>query len=130
MSNYKDAALMIDAFPKAEALLGDKGYDPDWFRAALAEQGIAACIPSKINRKVGSLGRPCLAVPLDKRAGARVGERSIRFNWTGYGPSFAMANCRLFGNRLPLRYSAIFRRECFREVEIVFVPREFAYAHA
>jgi transposase len=52
MSDYKGAALMIDAFPKAKALLGDKGYDADWFRAALAEQGITACIPSKINRKV------------------------------------------------------------------------------
>ena len=51
MSDYKGAALMIDAFPKAKALLGDKGYDADWFRAALAEKGIAACIPSKINRK-------------------------------------------------------------------------------
>jgi hypothetical protein len=32
MSDYKGAALMIDAFPKAAALLGDKGYDADWFR--------------------------------------------------------------------------------------------------
>ena len=51
MSDYKGAALMIDAFPKAKALLGDRGYDANWFRAALAERGIAACIPSKINRK-------------------------------------------------------------------------------
>jgi hypothetical protein len=36
MSDYKGAALMIDAFPKAKVLLGDKGYDADWFRAALA----------------------------------------------------------------------------------------------
>lgn len=27
-------------------------YDADWFRQALAERGIAACIPSKTNRKV------------------------------------------------------------------------------
>jgi transposase len=52
MSDYKGAALMIDAFPKAKTLLADRGYDADWFRAALAERGIAACIPSKINRKV------------------------------------------------------------------------------
>ena len=51
MSDYKGAALMIDAFPKAAALLGDKGYDADWFRTALADRGIAACIPSKANRK-------------------------------------------------------------------------------
>jgi transposase len=42
---------MIDAFPKAKALLGDKGYDADWFRQALSERGITPCIPSKANRK-------------------------------------------------------------------------------
>ena len=52
MSDYKGAALMLDALPCATALLGDKGYDADWFRAALAARGIAACIPSKANRKV------------------------------------------------------------------------------
>ena len=52
MSDYKGAALMIDAFPKAKVLLGDKGYDADWFRAALADRKITACIPSKSNRKV------------------------------------------------------------------------------
>jgi len=52
MSDYKGAALMIDAFPKAKALLGDRGYDADWLRAALADRGIAACIPSKVNRRV------------------------------------------------------------------------------
>jgi transposase len=52
MSDYKGAALMIDAVPRAEAMLGDRGYDADWFRSALAERGIAACIPSKTNRKV------------------------------------------------------------------------------
>ena len=52
MSDYKDAALMIDAFPRAQALLADRGYDADWFRHALAERGIAACIPSKTNHKV------------------------------------------------------------------------------
>jgi transposase len=52
MSDYKGAALMLDALPPAKAMLGDQGYDADWFRAALAERGIAACIPSKINRKV------------------------------------------------------------------------------
>ena len=40
MSDYKGAALMIDALPQAKAMLGDRGYDADWFRAALAERGI------------------------------------------------------------------------------------------
>ena len=37
--------------PNAKTLLGDRGYDADWFRAALADRGIATCIPSKANRK-------------------------------------------------------------------------------
>ncbi|MGF6177694.1 transposase [Ensifer sp. 4252] len=52
MSDFKGAALMIDALPRAKALLADRGYEADWFRAALAERGIAACIPSKVNRKM------------------------------------------------------------------------------
>jgi len=52
MSGYKGAALMLDALPRAKALLGDGGYDADWFRKALAEREITACIPSKKNRKV------------------------------------------------------------------------------
>lgn len=51
VNDYKGAALMIDAVPKAKALLGDRGYDANWFRHALAERGITACIPSKTNRK-------------------------------------------------------------------------------
>ena len=52
MSDYKGAALMIDAFPKAKALLADRGYDADGFRHAFAQRGITACIPSKTNRKI------------------------------------------------------------------------------
>ena len=52
MSDYKGAALMLHALPRAKALLGDRGYDADWFRQALADRGIAACIPSKTNRRV------------------------------------------------------------------------------
>jgi transposase len=52
MSDYKGAALMLDALPPAKEMLGDRGYDANWFRDALAERGIAACIPSKANRKI------------------------------------------------------------------------------
>lgn len=52
MSDYKGAALMIDALPSAKAMLGDRGYDADWFRTALAQRSMIACIPSKANRKV------------------------------------------------------------------------------
>ena len=50
MSDYKGAALMLDALPDARELIGDRGYDADWFRGALAQRGIAPCIPSKANR--------------------------------------------------------------------------------
>ena len=52
MSDFKGAALMIDALPHAKTLLGDKGYDADWFRDALIKRGITPCIPSKANRKI------------------------------------------------------------------------------
>ena len=50
MSDYKGAALMLDILPQANELLGDRGYDANWFRAALTARGIAPCIPSKTNR--------------------------------------------------------------------------------
>ena len=59
MSDYKGAALMIDALPPAKAMLGDRGYDADWFRSALAKRGITPCIPSKANQKV--------AIPHDRK---------------------------------------------------------------
>ena len=51
INDCKGAALTINSFLKAKALLGDKGYDLDWSRAALAARKITACIPSKANRK-------------------------------------------------------------------------------
>lgn len=44
MSDFKGAALMSGAIPKAKALLVSKGYDVDWFRAGLADRNITACI--------------------------------------------------------------------------------------
>lgn len=38
--------------PPAGELLGDRGYDSAWFRAALAERGITPCIPSTRSRNV------------------------------------------------------------------------------
>jgi len=47
VSDYKGGALMIDALPKAKALLARRGYDADGFRHAPGERGTAACIPPK-----------------------------------------------------------------------------------
>ena len=51
VNDYKGAAMMLDALPKAQAMLGDRGYDADWFRAALIARGIQPCIPPRANRK-------------------------------------------------------------------------------
>ena len=51
-SDYTGAAALLSSLPPARILLADRGYDADWFRDALAERGIEACIPSKSNRKI------------------------------------------------------------------------------
>ena len=51
MSDYRGAALMLGALPKAKAMLGDRGYDAARFRDALTARGITPCIPPKANRK-------------------------------------------------------------------------------
>jgi transposase len=50
-SDYKGAALLLDSLPPAKELLGDRGYDADWFRSALNAKGITPCIPPRKNRK-------------------------------------------------------------------------------
>lgn len=52
MSDYKGAALMLDALPRDTAMPGDRGYDADWFQAALTARGLAPCIPPRAQRKV------------------------------------------------------------------------------
>ena len=52
ISDYTGAAALLSSLPKAKVLLADRGYDADWFRDALAERDIEACIPSKSNRKI------------------------------------------------------------------------------
>lgn len=52
MSDHKGAFLLFPALPRAKELLADKGYDSDWFRAALVAQGTTPCIPPRNNRKV------------------------------------------------------------------------------
>jgi transposase len=52
MSDYKGAALILPVLPSTKVLLGDRGYDADWLRQALADRHISVCIPSKANRKL------------------------------------------------------------------------------
>ena len=52
MSDYKGAALTLNALPSAKEMIADRGYDSDAYRQALAAKGIMACIPGRKNRKV------------------------------------------------------------------------------
>ena len=45
VSDYTGAAALLDDLPKAQWLLGDRGYDADWFRDALQAKGITALHP-------------------------------------------------------------------------------------
>ncbi len=50
VSDYTGAAALLDELPKAQWLLGDRGYDADWFRDALQAKGIQPCIPGRKSR--------------------------------------------------------------------------------
>ena len=52
MSDYPGARALLSSIPRAGALLGDRGYDADWFRDALTKRGTSPCIPSRKSRKV------------------------------------------------------------------------------
>ena len=51
VSDYTGAAALLDSLPKAQWMLADRGYDADWFRDALKDKGIKACIPGRKGRK-------------------------------------------------------------------------------
>lgn len=50
-SDFKGAEAILHDLQKAKELVTDKDYVANWFREALAERKIKACIPSKSNRK-------------------------------------------------------------------------------
>jgi len=43
---------LLKGLPQVDWLLGDRGYDADWFREELKDKGIRACIPGRKQRKV------------------------------------------------------------------------------
>src|SRR3546814_12935576 len=67
MSHYKGSAD-DRCLAQRQSLLGDRGYDTDWFRDALARRGIAASIPPKANRQV----------PIFSSEERRVGKECVR----------------------------------------------------
>ena len=50
VSDHTGAAALLDDLPKAQWLLGDRGYDADWFRDALEAKGTQPCIPGRRSR--------------------------------------------------------------------------------
>jgi len=50
VSDYTGALAMLDGLPAADWLIADRGYDADWFRDALKDKGIRACIPGRSSR--------------------------------------------------------------------------------
>ncbi len=51
VSDYTDAAALMNGLPEADWLLADRGYDADWFREGLVDKGIRPCIPGRKSRK-------------------------------------------------------------------------------
>ena len=51
VSDYTGAAALLGSLPPADWLIADRGYDADWFREALKDKGIRACIPGRKQRK-------------------------------------------------------------------------------
>ena len=50
VSDYIGARALLTSLPDVDWLLGDRGYDADWFRDALKDKGIRACIPGRKQR--------------------------------------------------------------------------------
>ncbi len=51
VSDYIGARALLSGLPDVDWPLGDRGYDADWFREALKDKGIRACIPGRKQRK-------------------------------------------------------------------------------
>jgi len=71
ISDYTGAAAFLDSLPAAQWMLGDRGYDADWFRDALEKKGIKPCIPGQVSH-----GRP---VRYDRRKYKRRNRIEIMF---------------------------------------------------
>ena len=52
VSDHVGARALLSNLPDVDWLLGDRGYDADWFREALKDKGIRACIPGRKQRKI------------------------------------------------------------------------------
>ena len=71
VSDYIGARALLGSLPDVEWLLGDRGHDADWFRDALKDKGIRACIPGRKQREA--------TVKYDKRRYKRRNRIEIMF---------------------------------------------------
>ena len=71
VSDYIGARALVSNLPAAEWLLGDRGYDADWFREALVNIGIKPCIPGRKSRSK--------AIKYDKRRYKKRNRIEIKF---------------------------------------------------
>ncbi len=71
VSDYIGARALLSSLSNVDWLLGDRGYDADWFREALKDRGIRACIPGRKRRNT--------AVKYDKRRYKRRNRIEIMF---------------------------------------------------
>ncbi len=51
VSDYIGARALLSSVPNVDWLLGDRGHDADWFREALQDKGLRACIPGRRQRR-------------------------------------------------------------------------------
>ena len=47
VGDYIGALALLSSLPNVDWLLGDRGYDADWFRETLEDKGVRACIPGE-----------------------------------------------------------------------------------
>jgi len=52
ISDYIGARALLSSLPDVDWLLGDRGYDADWFREALKDKEIRHGIPGRKQRKL------------------------------------------------------------------------------
>ncbi len=71
VSDHIDARASQSSLPDVDWLLGDRGYDAEWFRKALEDNGIRACVPGCKQRKT--------TVKYDKRRSKRRNRIEIMF---------------------------------------------------
>lgn len=65
VSDYIGERALVSSLPKVDWLLGDRGYDTDWFREALQDKWIRACIPAESSeRKPSNTTSTVSATPL------------------------------------------------------------------